>query len=247
MHTGTGLASAWDAALGDRRFRQLAKAVLASLVLHLLVLALLASFHEFTRGRAAPPPLTARIVHPKPPPPPPEKVEPLPPVVSPRATAVPRAVPRAATPEPVPAAPVLSVEPAKKAEAPALVIPVAPPQPAPRAEPTPAPAAAASGPDPEAVKRFGIELREIAKRYKRYPRIARDNNWEGTVELGIAFGENGALRLLSVQTSSGRAVLDEEAQAMLRNTIAQVAIPPALRGKAFRLDIPVRFALEEGR
>jgi protein TonB len=246
MYTGTGLASAWETGLGDRKLRQLALAVLASLVLHLLILSLLASFQEFTRSRAAPPPLTARLAKPKPPPPPPEKVELPPPTVSPRAAATPKVAPQAPAPSPVPAAPILSMEPAKKSEAPALVVPPAPPQPVPRAEPTLVPPAA-SGPDPEAVKRFGIELREIAKRYKRYPRIARDNNWEGIVELGIVFGENGAVSLLSVKSSSGRAVLDEEAQAMLRSTIAQVAIPPALRGKAFRLDIPVRFSLEESR
>jgi len=48
-----------------------------------------------------------------------------------------------------------------------------------------------SGPDPGTVARFRLELMEIARRYKRYPRIAQDNNWEGRVELRIAFAESG--------------------------------------------------------
>jgi hypothetical protein len=40
-------------------------------------------------------------------------------------------------------------------------------------------------------------------------------------------------------------VLDEEAQAMLRNAQSRVTVPPALRGKAFVLDIPVDFSLKD--
>lgn len=255
MHTGTGLASAQDAriaprgesGLGDRKLRQLALAVLASLVLHALILSVLASVREFARTRAAPPPLTARLAKPRPPPEP-EKVEPLPPVVSPRAVATPKAAPRTPALAPVPAAPILSMEPARKAEAPALVVPVVPLQPAPRTEPRTQPVpAVASGPDPASVARYRLELMEIAQRYKRYPRIAQDNNWEGRVELRIAFSESGAMSLLSVKKGAGRAVLDEEAQAMIRSAQAQATIPPALRGKAFTIEIPVDFLLKEAR
>ena len=104
---------------------------------------------------------------------------------------------------------------------------------------------AASGPDPGSVARFRLELMEIARRYKRYPRIAQENNWEGRVELRLAFSESGALASLSVKKGAGRAVLDEEAQAMIRSAQPQATVPPALRGKAFTLEIPVDFFLKE--
>jgi protein TonB len=89
---------------------------------------------------------------------------------------------------------------------------------------------------------------EIARRYKRYPRIAQDNNWEGRVELRVAFAENGALASVTVKKGAGRTVLDEEAQAMIRRAQPHPSIPPALRGKAFNLEIPVDFFLkDEGR
>ena len=252
MHTGTGLASAWEVGLGDRKLRQLAMAVLASLVLHALILALLSSFKEYTRSRAAPPPLTARLAKPKPPPEP-EKAAPRPPVTPPAQTPRPAAsakpAPQVPAPAPVPAAPILSMESSRKAEDPALVVPAAPAQPAVRAEvrSEPAPAAASSGPDPASVARYRMELMEIARRYKRYPRIAEDNNWEGRVELRIAFSESGAMSLLSVKKGAGRAVLDEEAQAMIRSAQPQATIPPALRGKAFTIEIPVDFFLKEAK
>jgi protein TonB len=86
---------------------------------------------------------------------------------------------------------------------------------------------------------------ELARRYKRYPRIAQENNWEGRVELRIAYAETGAMSSVTVRKSAGRAVLDEEAQAMIRSAQAQVALPAALRGRAFTLEIPVEFSLKD--
>jgi TonB family protein len=50
-----------------------------------------------------------------------------------------------------------------------------------------------------------------------------------------------------VRKSAGRAVLDDEAQAMIRSAQPQAALPPALRGKAFTLEIPVDFSLKDER
>jgi protein TonB len=143
---------------------------------------------------------------------------------------------------------VIAVESAPRAAEPGPVVPAvapqpaSPPQAASRLEPQAAP-----GPDPGSVARFRLELMEIARRYKRYPRIAQDNNWEGRVELRVVFAENGAMSALTVKKSAGRAVLDEEAQAMIRSAQAQAAVPAALRGKAFTLEIPVEFSLQDAR
>jgi protein TonB len=216
-------------------------AVAASLVLHLAVLFILPVLQEAQRARPAPLPLTARLAKPKPPEPALPKVEPpAQPVGRPRPEPVARAVPQ---PAPVPAPPerVLSVEPAKQAAEPALIVPVtpvAPPPVAPQAQ-------AASGPDPGTVARFRLELMDLARRYKKYPRIAQDNNWEGRVELRIAIGEDGAIASLSVKKGAGRAVLDDEAQAMIRTASSKATIPPGLRGKAFAIEIPVDFFLKD--
>ena len=65
------------------------------------------------------------------------------------------------------------------------------------------------------------------------------------MELRIAFAENGAISSLTVKKGAGRAVLDEAAQAMIRSAQPQATIPPALRGKAFILEIPVDFFLKD--
>jgi outer membrane biosynthesis protein TonB len=48
-----------------------------------------------------------------------------------------------------------------------------------------------------------------------------------------------------VKKSAGRAVFDDEAQAMIRTAKTKIAIPPALRGTAFTLEIAVDFYLKD--
>ncbi len=86
---------------------------------------------------------------------------------------------------------------------------------------------------------------DVARRYKKYPRIAQENNWEGRVELRIAIGEDGAISSLTVKKGTGRTVLDDEAQAMIRTAKSKITIPPALRGTAFNLEIAVDFFLKD--
>ena len=173
--------------------------MLASLVLHALVLYFLPYFKEFRQARVPPPPLTAHLAKPKPPARTAESrtaaAAATRPVVRPAAPQA-QAGRRAPSPVPPPPTPVLRVEPSKQAAEPALMVPAAPAQSAARVEVAPA---AAGGPDPGTVARFRLELMEIARRYKRYPRIAQDNNWEGRVELRIAFAENGAIASMTVR------------------------------------------------
>jgi protein TonB len=216
-------------------------------VLHALVLFLLPVWQEAQR-RIPAPSLTAHLVAPKPPPPPPPQAEPVP------APLRPKPVARAAPQVPAPAPPILSIEPTKQTAEPALVVPAQPAAvPAPPAlgantagPPGPVAAApAASGLDAGAIGRFRLELMDVARRYKRYPRIAQDNNWEGRVELRVAIGQDGAISSFTVKKGAGRAVLDEEAQAMIRTAMSKVTLPPALRGAAFSMDIAVDFFLKE--
>jgi TonB family protein len=253
MYPGESLAGAADPSLGIGPLRPLALALLASFVLHVLVLYALPMLKESIRVPARP--LTAHLAKPTVAPArmEPQQQRPLQPPLPPRQAPAAKAARQAAAPEPVAKAPVLSVEPAQQAAEPVPALPAAPPASAPQAPsaradvaPASAPAlAAASGPDPGSIARYRLELMEIARRYKRYPRIAQDNNWEGRVDLRIAFAENGSISSLTVKKGAGRAVLDDAAQGMIRSAQAQATIPPALRGKAFTLEIAVDFFLKE--
>ena len=246
-------------------------AIVASLVLHAVALLSLPALPSPPLQPSSEPPLEARLMplqppapHPpphapvaKPPPVPLLKPPPPPPVPSPalrhevkKARPVPKRIHRRIL-KPVQApSPVHVAPPAPAVSAPP---PPAPPPPrvvaAPRA-PAPAPAPVASRPQavPDTaslVAQYRAEIIMLAERYKRYPRFARDNGWEGKVELSLAIGADGAIASLRVSHGSGFSILDRQALEMIRRAEPQARIPAGLRGKAFDIRVPVIFNLRE--
>jgi periplasmic protein TonB len=252
---------------GARRYdgdnRAFSYAVLCSIVLHGVLLLALPSLRDASkRADAHPGPIIARLSQPQPAAPSPHSV----PSPSPRAEEKPSPVPEtkpAPAPKPVPLA--------KAQKAPAKSAPVAPAPPAPSAarETPPAPAVSTAPPAPAAARaesapaapaaaspsidtldagtlaQYRLQLISVAKRYKRYPRVAMDNNWEGTAEIRMVIGANGMIASLVVRKGSGHEILDQEALQWLRKAKPLAPIPAALRGKEFTVDIPVIFNLKE--
>jgi protein TonB len=234
--------------------RVIGYAVLISLALHG---ALLFSFHmRPSKGRAEPlGPITAHLATPRPPAPQPEppkvtpRVEPKPeppkprverPIVKPAPVAKPSPIP---VPRPAPAAPTPPE---------AAPVPAAPPQPsAPPAAGPPSPSAQtapiANSEEEEARRAFSREIARWADRYKRYPRVARENNWEGRPVVRLSIGANGNIASIDVSTSSGHEVLDNEAQEMVKKAKGRVMIPPELRGKPYVVELFVDFELKAGQ
>ena len=261
MAAGSARGTAWQ----DGARRVLEYAIAASLALHglaLLSLPLLPS----PQARSVPvePPLEARLVPQQPvavqPPPPPapviEQVPPPPPKPRPaprpavkKAPPEPRRVHRPAPKrvrEPVPE---ISVPASATAPAPPLPEPAAPAPviAAPTPAPAPAPAARAVAPVDTAslVAQYRAEIISQAKRYKRYPRFARDNGWEGKVDVRMEIGADGSVASLRVVRGTGYSILDQQALDMVRRAKPDAAIPGGLRGKAFGIDVPVIFSLRD--
>lgn len=257
MAAGWARATAWN---GGKR-HALEYAIAASLALHALALGYLPALPATERSVAALPPLEARLEPARPvqapnPPPPPRLIEtrPSPPEVM---RPAPRPKPR---PKPRPARKLVATKPAPISE------PVAQPAPAPEAvaapQPPTRPAVAATPPvatapvpaSPPAPARidtaslaaqYRAALIAEAARYKRYPRFARDNGWEGRVEVRMAIGPDGEITSLRVARGTGYSILDQQALEMVRSAKPQTAIPEGLRGSSFSVDIPVIFSLRD--
>jgi protein TonB len=224
----------------ERSSRALQHAVLASLLAHGLLFVWFPHLREtLRRGADTPAPLVAHLVEVPaaavPTPPRPEKPKAAPP---PKPVSLARAAP-AVKPPPEPAA------------APA---PTAPPAAQPTEASSVAPAQAAAAPparqgadvpDADSLARFRLEIIEAAKKWKRYPRVATDNNWEGRADVRITFNAEGRRAAIAIVRSSGYDVLDQQALDMV--TKAFVPVPTALRGREFTLEIPVIYSLEEVR
>ena len=118
-------------------------------------------------------------------------------------------------------------------------------KPLPRALPRPVPAAAVpEAPESASRNQYRIELMSEAVRHarERYPQLARDNRWEGDVDVGIAVSASGRTTL-SVKSGSGHQVLDEQALELLRQAAKVVVLPRALRGKDFAIEVRASYRL----
>jgi protein TonB len=236
-----------SAAMHGGESRVFRYAVLASIVLHGLMLFGFSMKDASRRAAAAPAPIVARLVEPqaapaKPEPVAPPRVEvPPPPAVKPIPSPKPPPVAKAAPTAPAqPAAPA----PAPPAAEPAPAPPSAAPAPAAAAAQSAAPAARPGADvDADSLGRFRMQVIEAAIKFKRYPRAALDNNWEGRADVRVTFGADGRRASIVIVRSSGHEILDK--QAIDTVTKAFVPVPPALRGKEFAFEIPVIFNLKD--
>src|SRR5437773_2146791 len=108
----------------------------------------------------------------------------------------------------------------------------------------PAPPGAAAV-DEGSLAQYRLQLISAARKYKRYPRVAMDNNWEGDVVVRMVIGANGMISALSIKTSSGHEVLDQQALDMFKKAKPLVQIPPSLRGKEFILELKAIYNLKD--
>ncbi len=223
-------------------------AILASILLHALLLLALPSLRGFVELQpSAPVRLTARMV----------EIAPAPAAAhAPKPKARPQArPPAAARPAPVPA---LAPEPIVQAPLPQPAPPVAsepgPPPAAPispavagalaRVEIRPAPSASPAR-DSAAQDHYRVSLNIAAARFKRYPRAAIDNSWEGEVVVLMTIAANGRIASLRVRSSSGYEILDRQALDMFRNAKTFVPIPAELRGREFELELRAIYGLRD--
>lgn len=121
------------------------------------------------------------------------------------------------------------------------------PSPGARASLTPLHASASSAAviDEDLLARYRLQLISAARRYKRYPRAALDNQWEGAAEVAMVIGDNGRIREVTISKSSGHEVLDRQAIDMFRKAKPLVPIPTGLRGREFRVTLKAIYSLRD--
>jgi periplasmic protein TonB len=225
-------------------------AVLASIVLHGLLL-FGVSLRERVQRAEPQPPIIARLAElPAATPaavpeaePVKAQAEPVKPRVQPKPIArrpVPKEEPLT-PPEPVPEAPP-APSPVRELASPTQVeAPAAPPPVIAGVDQTPGLPAAAPpaepAEDPGSLEKYRQQLILAAPRYKRYPRIASDNNWAGFVALRMVVAPGGQVTSLTVTKTSGHDVLDQQAVEMFKSAAAVVPVPPVLRGKQFAVEV----------
>ncbi|HZF20074.1 MAG TPA: energy transducer TonB [Burkholderiales bacterium] len=101
--------------------------------------------------------------------------------------------------------------------------------------------------DPSLLDAYRRALRDAADRYQRYPVQARQQGWEGRVEIRVIVDANGTMKSALVKSPSRYRILDEQALDMVKKAFKALAQSrPAPRGREFTVDIPVVFELQTG-
>ena len=105
----------------------------------------------------------------------------------------------------------------------------------------------------EGLRGYRLALAREARRVWRYPPQAVAAGWQGTTEIRLELLANGQLLAAHVEKSSGHALLDDAARAMIVSAASTTQIPPGLTGNsssAFAVVVPVKFSLanrDEGK
>jgi len=109
----------------------------------------------------------------------------------------------------------------------------------------------AATPDPaisaDDLRQYRVNLAIASRRFKRYPALARERGWEGRVEVAVSVSAWQSRPQLSLVRSSGHAALDQQAVAMLEQASADTALPAGLKGRDFRILLPIEFTLDDTR
>jgi protein TonB len=120
--------------------------------------------------------------------------------------------------------------------------PTAPPAPTAITAPPPATPVAVQG---SGLPNFAGTLMSHLARHKRYPAEAREQRHEGVATIRFSMDRTGRVLSARLEKSSGFALLDQEALAILQRASPMPRIPDALTGDILELVIPIQFSLRQ--
>jgi protein TonB len=95
------------------------------------------------------------------------------------------------------------------------------------------------------LSQYSISLGKSLRRFKRYPALASERGWEGTAEITLTFNALLPIPEVVLFHSSGQAVLDEQALAMMTQAVRVTSLPESLKGRDFRVTKSVKFSLDD--
>jgi len=97
----------------------------------------------------------------------------------------------------------------------------------------------------EALPRYAEQIRRLLGRSvseRDYPRLAKQQNWQGTTEVQLQIGADGKIKDVVVGRTSGYALLDQRAIELVKQ-LRLPTIPSAFRQREFTVTVPITFAL----
>lgn len=107
----------------------------------------------------------------------------------------------------------------------------------------PAPPVAPQRPQSDVLEGYRQRLGELFAGQQEYPRVAAMRGWEGEVRLRLKVARKGNLVAVQLDRSSGFAVLDQHALAMLERLAGLPPLPEALEANEIQVVVPINYRL----
>ncbi|MDZ4210645.1 MAG: TonB family protein [Methylotenera sp.] len=98
--------------------------------------------------------------------------------------------------------------------------------------------------DDSAYDAYGRNLQRLCERNKKYPAIAIRRGWQGSGSVVVRFSAEGKLLSMTIEQSTGQKALDDQALEMVRKSLADLPLPSQMKGREFKISVPVDFKLE---
>jgi TonB family protein len=95
----------------------------------------------------------------------------------------------------------------------------------------------------DALQLYGARLLQVSAKVRSYPEAAVRQQIEGTVQVNVTVGADGKLKQRELIRSSGHALLDEHALAMVETAVPLTEIPLALKNRQFLATVTFVFSL----
>jgi protein TonB len=96
----------------------------------------------------------------------------------------------------------------------------------------------------DALAAYKSRVRGKIIRYRKYPPAARNGRIEGTVRVSFTLNRQGEVVSFRMIGSSGHAILDDEAAALIRRVNPLPAFPKELTMSTLELTLPIQFTLQ---
>ena len=94
------------------------------------------------------------------------------------------------------------------------------------------------------IDEYSAKITLAIKKQQKYPRLAMNRNWQGSVIIELNFNKEGLITNTKVKKSSGHKILDKEALNMTKRALPFPMPPKILQSKVFTVVVPITFTLK---
>jgi len=97
----------------------------------------------------------------------------------------------------------------------------------------------------EMLGQYRLNVARGARQFKEYPLLARENGWEGVVDVSVVMPIGLERPVVSLGRSSGYGVLDRQALEMVERAVSQAILPKGMHNTNWTVSLPVEYRLTD--